>query len=338
MKKINPAIFISICISILMGIIIGYLSRTIMHEDTQSPREEETTSVRQSGYEYINPLLECETKTYGNNQKYIPFEKDLIKKIELIQKSHPDIHLSVYFRNLRNGPWFGINEDADFSPASLMKLPILIMYLKWAEYDPSVLKKILVPSSNNTMNQVFTPTNPVKVWSDYSVEELLYHLIIHSDNVASNTLIENIPVDHQAKVFTDLNIPLPTDINYAISVKEYASFFRILYNASYLSREYSEVALNLLSQSIFTGWITGKIPDTIPVAHKFGEREMLDENGKTINQLHDCGIVYYEPYPYLVCIMSRGNTDMNTLSTILQDSSKTIYDEVSNKYPVNIIQ
>lgn len=309
-----------------------------MYDSTQPPKDEEAISVRQPWYEYINPLLECETKTYGSNQKYIPFEKDLIKKIEFIQKSHPDIHLSVYFRNLRNGPWFGVNEDSTFSPASLMKLPILLMYLKWGEQDPTIFSSELAPTIDNKMSQLYEPPTKIELGKKYTVQELLFHLIAYSDNVASNALIQYLPISIQDRVFTDLNIPLPRDMNYSLSVKEYASFFRMLYNASYLNRESSESALNLLSQSVFTGGITGKIPSYIKVAHKFGEREMLDENNKPLNQLHDCGIVYYEPYPYLVCIMSRGNTDMNTLSTILQDTSKTIYDEVSSKYPVSIIR
>ena len=60
---------------------------------------------------------------------------------------------------------------------------------------------------------------------------------------------------------------------------------------------------------------------------------MLDGSGNLMNQLHDCGIVYYKPYPYLVCIMSRGNVEMPVLSQIIQDTSLTIYNEVSGKYP-----
>ena len=101
----------------------------------------DVTSVRQSGYEFINPLVECETDTIDNNQKYLPFEKELTRKIEEIENAHPDTHLSLYFRNLKNGPWFGINENASFSPASLMKLPILLMYLKWKEEDPNILQR-----------------------------------------------------------------------------------------------------------------------------------------------------------------------------------------------------
>lgn len=46
------------------------------------------------------------------------------------------INLSVYFRNLTNGNWFGIEEKELFSPASLMKLPLLLAYYKLEEQQP----------------------------------------------------------------------------------------------------------------------------------------------------------------------------------------------------------
>jgi hypothetical protein len=57
------------------------------------------------------------------------------------------------------------------------------------------------------------------------------------------------------KVYTELGVPLPKNNDNPneefISVKDYASFFRILYNASYLNREYSETALKLLSETLY---------------------------------------------------------------------------------------
>ena len=60
-----------------------------------------------------------------------------------IEEKNPDIHLSVYFRNLNNGPWFGIRENEGFAPASLMKISILISYLKMSETDPNLLGTII---------------------------------------------------------------------------------------------------------------------------------------------------------------------------------------------------
>lgn len=170
---------------------------------------------------------------------------------------------------MRNGPWFGINEEADFSPASLMKLPVLFMYMKWAEIDPYLFDQVFIPTEPSLTPQVYEISNPIQIGTGYTVAELLYHLIVYSDNVASNTLIANVPVELQDRVFTDLNIPLPKDMSYTLSVKEYASFFRILYNASYLTRNLSEKSLEVLSQSTFTGGLTGLLPTDIKVAHKF---------------------------------------------------------------------
>lgn len=212
-----------------------------------------------------------------------------------------------------------------------MKLTILFTYLKWQEIEPNILQKVVMPSANTSMSQLYQPSSGIDTWTGYTIADLLYHLIVYSDNTASNTLLSLIPRELQDTVYTDLGIPAPKTMDYTLSVKEYASFFRILYNASYLTRDSSESALRLLSLSTFTGGLTGKLPSDIVVAHKFGERELL-ENGEIVNQLHDCGIVYYEKYPYLICIMTRGKTDMNHLSSLIQDISKDIFDEIRSRY------
>ncbi len=96
-------------------------------------------------------------------------------------------------------------------------------------------------------------------------------MIIYSDNTATNTLLEHLPNTVQAKTLQELGIPLPDgkSMEYLVTVKEYASFFRVLYNSSYLSREKSELALKILSESKFNNGITKLIPETVPVAHKF---------------------------------------------------------------------
>lgn len=94
---------------------------------------------------------------------------------------------------------------------------------------------------------------------------------MYSDNTATNTLLEHLPDDIQKRTLKELGIPLPdgNSLEYLVTVKEYASFFRVLYNASYLSREKSELALNMLSKSSFHNGITNQLPETISVAHKF---------------------------------------------------------------------
>ncbi|MBP9780029.1 serine hydrolase [Candidatus Gracilibacteria bacterium] len=290
-------------------------------------------------YQFINPLLECEVNNSFSQQKYLPFEAELKNSINTtILERNPNIHVSIYFRNLNNGPWFGINEREDFAPASLMKIPITMAYMKWAEIDSTILKKELSVIRENESIQNFEPGNILDDTRTYTVIELIERSLKLSDNDANRTLLNNISDDFIMKIFGDLGLPildkLQSGVEDYITVKQYASFFRILYNASYLERSSSENLLGILSDSHYTNGIRKYIPEDIVISHKFGERRYTDEKGSEITQLHDCGIVYYTKYPYLLCVMTKGtSTEFSTLESIIQDTSRLIFETIQSKYP-----
>ncbi len=293
-------------------------------------------SIRQSGYDFINPLLECEIQNNGDRQKYIPFEAKTIERIQKeIIETHSGMTIGLYVRNLNNGPWFGINENEKYSPASLMKVPIFITFLKWIELDPSVAsKRILVDEDKNTSTQYFKPIKNLTIGKEYSIQELMEEMIIYSNNSAMNILTSVMPLDFYTKVSNDLSIKVPkkdTEENY-LSVKEVATFFRILYNASYLNRDSSEYTLKILSKATFSDGIRAWVPKHINVAHKFWERGYTDETWKNIRQLHDCGIVYYKKYPYLICMVTKWD-DFATNASVISSTSKIVFEEISKAFP-----
>lgn len=187
--------------------------------------------------------------------KYIPFEeitKQRIRK-EIID-TNPDVEIGLYVRNLNNGPWFGINENTLYSPASLMKLPVLMTYLKWIEEDPKIAnKKVIFHDTNSGSLQYFQPSTRMIEGKEYSVRELLEEMIVYSDNQSMHILLDAVPGEFYTKVSKDLGITVPgvrTPEDF-LSVKDVATFFRILYNASYLDRDTSEYALSMLSRATF---------------------------------------------------------------------------------------
>lgn len=285
--------------------------------------------IREGGYEYINPLLECDIAK-ESIPRYFSFESETKRQIKKILSNHPNTTLALYFRNLNNGPWFGINEEEEFIPASLLKVPVMIAYLKQAETDPSVLGQQLtvIKEKGIDYRQNIAPSSQVEIGKSYAVSELLHYAIAHSDNHATITLIDGLPAENINKVYADLNLPLPKGTDKtnaseaAVSVKNYASFFRILYNASYLNEQMSEYALKMLTEVDFRDGIIAKIPPDIKVAHKFGERGL--ENSV---QIHDCGIVYAPNYPYLICIMTRGS-NMAENEKLIAETSRIVFEEV----------
>jgi beta-lactamase class A len=144
------------------------------------------------------------------------------------------------------------------------------MYMKWSEENKSILtKKITLEKNPGTIPQMIRPIKQGEIGKEYTIEELLYMLIIYSDNSVLGALLSQIPEDIYNRVFTDLGVPLPKDQNYTLSVKDYASFFRILYNASYLNNENSEKTLSILSQTAYNDGIRASIPSSVAIAHKF---------------------------------------------------------------------
>ncbi len=310
--------------SVLVTFFIGFKVATINLNKT----EQEEIIRKNFNYKYINPILEC-NPDISLNSKLTPI-KESIESIINQEVSKKNITFaSIYYRDLNNGPWFGINEKEYFSPASLVKVPILIAYLKKAEIDPSLLQKKLTvsddPETGNNIQNI-KPSVATVVKQEYTIEKLLEEMIIYSDNNAYNTLAQNLTGDEIIKVYQDLDVDISKAFQNPngniITVKNYASFFRILYNGSYLNNEMSEKALKLLNQVEYKDALVAGVPKDIIVSHKFGERKYLDTNEI---QFHDCGIVYFPKKPYLLCVMTKTTQNANKAINFIKEISQVVY-------------
>ncbi len=290
-----------------------------------------TKEIRKNfNYQFINPLLECENSSISQDQNLSSLKKEILFIINQEINNHKITFASVYYRDLNNGPWFGINDNKYFSPASLIKVPVMIAYFKSAETDPSILAKTIINNKKfDYSQQNVTPTQTLEIDQEYTIEDLINRMIIYSDNAAYELLLENIDNSKLFNVYKDLDV----DISKAqddpngniITVKDYASFFRILFNASYLNQDMSEKALKLLSQSQYYKGLVAGTPENITISHKFGERQFLPSKEK---QLHDCGIIYFPQKPYLLCIMTRAN-DFDQAANFIKEISNTVFNKIS---------
>jgi len=321
-------IYCAYVLFLLAGLLIGYgvpfiQSKLVVRTDSLEKRLK--------GVKFTSPLLECEPNSSSSLARILTIKKAVQQIVDEQQQKSKIQRVGIYFRDMNYGPRFGIHEDMRFAPASMLKVPILMYYLKAAETDTLILKKTYTADVfNEGMSPNFVPSRSVRENKIYTVEELLNYMIRYSDNNAKNTLYENIDYNKYTTMFKDIGIDKLSDteeVNF-MSVEEYASFYRILYNASYLNKYSSEKALSILSKTNFTSGIVAPIPKSVSVAHKFGERKYTDLYGNVITQLHDCGIVYYPNRPYLVCVMTQG-THFPSLEKTIQKISAAIYEGMS---------
>lgn len=256
----------------------------------------------------------------------------LIEQITRRKSAGDAERVSVFYRDLTTNRWFGIDEDAPFRPGSLLKLPLAIAYYKLSEVDPSILEHRLVFTSSGTslnMAQHEKPDNLLNSGNEYSPHELIVRMIEESDNDPVPLLTGALMTGYLDKVYLDLGVHFPTTEGIEkdfVSVRTYASILRSLYYSTYLDPDNSEEILSLMSKSRFVNGIKSGLPASVPYANKFGEREYTDEvTRKTEFQLHDCGIVYADKSPYVLCVMTEG-ADYEKLKGVIADISKTTYE------------
>ena len=325
-----------IIIQLLVAVVAfgsGYLYRK--SEFVQTQRVIAANSpLRESGkYDLISPLLACgdtEATRFGVYQALKSEIESLVKK-EVSSGKATDV--SVYFRT-PTGAWVGVNENARYAPASLLKIPLMTAYFKLSENEPGILSKQLSydGSFDDNKSEVFKSDNLIHSGS-YTVYNLIRAMIINSDNNATALLKKNIDPATLSEVYYDLGLPIATKEapqSQSISAKEYSYFFRVLYNATYLNAADSEKALAILARPSFPLGLRGSVPAGVTVAEKFGERTLLNPDGTVINrELHDCGYLYTPDQTYLLCVMTRGK-DLKDLSDVIQSVGRVVYNQITS--------
>ena len=284
-----------------------------------------------SMYSFLSKEIDCENidekvnhieNLHGGFQKIINEEKE----------ARHIIRASIFYRDLNTRRWFGINDIDKFYPASLVKLPIAILYFKMAELNPSVFdQRLKIPEDiGDNSDQHYQPSNPLLPGNSYTIKEMVEHMLEYSDNAPFSTLADSAGIMRE-KVFSDLNVYEPpvgeeNEGAWSVTARNYANIFRMLYNASYVNADSANRILSILSQSSFTNGLVAGVPKGVIVSHKFGEAAGVDRDNNVQSLiLNDCGIIYKPEAPYILCVMSEGY-NYPDLEKFIQRLSREAYD------------
>lgn len=287
-----------------------------------------------SNLNFINPEPGCELYEDKLERMSI-LQETLETQINGYLESKRATRISVFTRDLKTKRFAGVNDSDTFYMASLIKLPLAIAYYRLSEITPDLFSQQLTFTNleNQYATQNIQPKDKLIIGKTYKVKDLIYHMLAYSDNSAAELLIRNfVSKDYLQKILSSLG--LQTVVNSQeedfVTAKSYAAVIRILYNSSFVNRNSSNEVLKMLSDSDFTIGAVFNLPKDVIVAHKFGERTVINSNNEAVfRQLHDCGIVYAKKgkEPYTFCIMTEGQ-DYSNLESIIQNISKTIYEGI----------
>ncbi len=290
-----------------------------------------TQPLRLSGFAFISPLLMC------NNVKNFPEYGELSKRVEKVIDDNVEAgnisKASTFFIDFSSGNWSDTYPNEKYYPSSLGKIPIMMAYYELAQKDPQILgQKITYPMNATDLNQSqdIPPKHAIARGMTYSIDYLISYMIIDSDNNATDLLYRNIDTNSLVNIYHELGIPLEGTTTISnldfVNPQQVSTLFRVLYNSTFLSREYSERALDLMSRSTFTKGIVKGVPEKVVVTHKLGLVGVAPNGRVSEHELHDCGIVYAPNHPYALCIMTRGSAPISGMEDTISQISKTVYD------------
>jgi beta-lactamase class A len=340
-SKIRIALFIVAIffIGFIFGFTIRYqfLNKNNSDNDKQKFCDNSLESVRLGGYKFINPLVICDIST----NKSFPGLSELEKKLNSLIKQYPEDKISIYFQNLDNGEKVLINGEEKFFTASLGKVPNMMAFFKLSETNPDILTRKIRYLGGHDLNesQEIKPKETIKEGEIYTVEDLIKRMIKYSDNNALGVLIKIIDKELLDKTYEDVykdmdkSLIVSTDILDFITTIQYSLFLRALYNGTYLNKDLSEKALQILNETDFEDGLVAGVPKGITVSHKYGLFNFLSDTGEILSkEFHDCGIIYYPQNPYLLCVMTKISSG-NTLKAenIISDISSLVYKEINNQ-------
>lgn len=335
---------VSIARSLLLTLLTGAFALGIfigagmgLFTPFSTSKSEDAPERGEGTFKFIRASMEVkDAKGQPVSKELKPFQYTVNALIEGKLKQEEAAAVSVYFRDLNNGNWFGINEHDKFSRKSLLKIPVMIAYFKWAETNPLVLRKTFAYTNTNqgAGEGHDGPVKKLESGQSYTVNDLIYRMIAYDDAAAYALLSAHLSAARLEKIFKDLSVEYdPNKQEDSLSLNAFAAFYRVLFNASYLSEEMSEKALRYLSKSSFRNGMSSGLPPNIDIASKHGERTvpiMADGEEKELTQVHEFGIIYHPNRPFLLGIMARGD-NYDQLVTTIRDITRLVYEEVDRQ-------
>lgn len=260
--------------------------------------------------------------------------ESLIRRLEEEIGAFP-AKTALYCVDLTSGrPLIAMGENTRVVSASTIKLPILCCALQDVMEGKYSLEQFvpICPGDYCDDTDVFEPTyrqDGASLW------EMLYWMIVSSDNTATNAMISLLGFDHvndycQTMGLTQTSLQrkmldfeaIAQGRNNYTSPKDLYRLFAALYHREILNQPLRETALDFLSRCRHTDALQRYLPDPVVVAHKPGGLDHLN---------HDAGIFLLKDRPFYLGIFTwdgpalDGQPEQNQFIGKL---SRMIYDAV----------
>lgn len=277
---------------------------------------------RLPGYKFISPIVAVSSTTESTRLQ--PLKHQLEAFIDSLKTAGAASEVSVIIQGLDKNKEIGINRDAQFHPASLMKVALLLSCLRNVQTDAKLLTTVyeFEEPAPGIIQPQFYQYQTLVAGKKYSLHDLLFYMMAYSDNRATWMICNILDEKTITKIYEELNLPRPVrdETKFTMNTQNISTLFRAVYNSTFLSPEFSEYAADLMAHSAFDKGLSAGLPEGSKLWSKFGEWRHLGFE----NELHEAGVIQIDNRPYLVVIMTKGKETAG-LAAIIEKIAKKIH-------------
>lgn len=241
-----------------------------------------------------------------------------------------------FFEDLKSGFVYGYNENIQMVAAGCMKLPIAVALIKEVESGRvTFLDKILIDGKDKVYG-----TGIIHEFNEreYTVFELLVAMLIQSDNTAANKIIDIVGIERINQYIKDMGLNNTQlnrktnderrdkgEVENTTSAHDLSKIWKHLYKATFLSKENSEMLVEILRRQQIKNKLALYIPDDLKyeISSKTGDKNGV-ENDTALIQLTK------GTFAFTVLSTSIPNSVYGTVT--LAKCGKMMWDNVMNKW------
>ena len=240
----------------------------------------------------------------------------------------PGGSVGSYVRILGSGAGAGLNADRRFPAASLYKLPVMLEVFKQQR-----LKTFTWDDELTIQQSQWTDGSGVlqaRVGQKIKVQEALRLMIVDSDNIAANMLVDLVGATNVNQTLDGLGLrqtrvvdrlreaTMPTT-----SPEDMGRLLELLATGRFLDAQTSEEAIRLLEAKQGQNWLGEGLPWWGKIAHKWGDIP---------NARHDAGVIY-TPHNQIVLVVLTENGSPAQAADVIRATSQRIVDYVEGPGP-----
>lgn len=241
-----------------------------------------------------------------------------------------------FFEDLKSGYIYGYNENVQMVAAGCMKLPIAVSLIKAVE-DKKIdfLDKIRIDGKDKVFG-----TGIIHEFNEreYTVFELLVAMLIQSDNTAANKIIDIVGMDKINKSIEEMGLKntilnrkttderkVKNEVENITCALDLAKIWRHLYNGTYLSKENSQMLIDILTRQQIKNKLALYIPDDLKyeISSKTG-----DKNGVE----NDTELIRLSKGNFTFTLLSMGIPNSVYGTVTLAKCGKMMWDNVMNNW------